>query len=739
MVLIADTVGAPAYVNLPLHSVSRRVLQLRFSVQAQIDVYPGVLLHIGNLLSVRIDSVGDLYLSYKKRNLANLGEYEEVIARVASGLQPPFEVSLDLNNLGYSNGSIYMVVTKDGETWELRHINLDWRSPLSDPALFKPAALQLGIVAPKRVGYSITFGNDLQVRGDLAGPGNEWYTIEGFQGLSTTVPGEDKNWIGARDPFENATHTDPTDLRALPRFKYAKPLQSVSGLLRGLKWQLPREPSYRPDLEPHDYETYLGFQADVSEPQRNLLTENQSSIEKDLTGIGGNATRARSTDYAEHGLASLALHAVSPTTDQYCLMTGLALAPSTTYAWQAMIYVPVPTRISNDIALMEAASPYRRVGAVIGGSRILKVGWHILIGKGTTPVDWAPATHLLLRPARTDDNATYDTAKILYFDKLQVEEGSVATPWMLGGPSRSEHNVEAHWKRLGEGVGRSHALSRESISFGTSFAQVVENARWRDTLPLFSWEPHNHTPAQIASGAADAIIGNAAIELRDVLNFFLAFGPRMNHHTSPWASYAIDGSPRASTPKNFIDAWRRIKLIFEGGTIANINTRLLRSEQPALNAAATLTNGVSLGNAAAVLDQVRGVVWTWAPAFRHAPFIDANRFQRYFPGDKEVGWVGTQIDNSSRFIDQLPDLEYFYNVYSRLGGKPFMLENWRMLSDDPAFVGDVFEWIEGRPKAKALMYRNQGTGALAALPAVSRKYASAIYGKDKYIIDQERG
>lgn len=172
----------------------------------------------------------------------------------------------------------------------------------------------------------------------------------------------------------------------------------------------------------------------------NILTANQSSVETSATSgsfYSQFASFTRDTTVSEHGNASLkvTVSLAQETQDGAVGPRDIPLSPSTAYTWQVRMYVPETTYIRRSgFFLMEHASPFRQI-ALMSDTTLgtYAAGWYTLTGSGTTASDWHPTTALFLRPARKSDDLSYDSTKAVYYDKMMVQDGLVASPWVLGG------------------------------------------------------------------------------------------------------------------------------------------------------------------------------------------------------------------------------------------------------------------------------------------------------------------
>ena len=114
---------------------------------------------------------------------------------------------------------------------------------------------------------------------------------------------------------------------------------------------------------------------------------------------------------------------------------------------------------------------------------------------------------------------------------------------------------------------------------------------------MVSW--HGAPYRQIINGSSDRLIARVARKLAGMKRpILLRWGWEMNGDWFEW-----DGSHNGDDPAGYVKAWRRLHRIFR--------------EQGADN-----------------------VAWVWSPNWNSSPDTSWNRFQRYYPGDDHVDWVG---------------------------------------------------------------------------------------------------
>ena len=122
------------------------------------------------------------------------------------------------------------------------------------------------------------------------------------------------------------------------------------------------------------------------------------------------------------------------------------------------------------------------------------------------------------------------------------------------------------------------------------------------------------------------------IDIAQALDRFGSFAyvrpyAEMNGHWNPYCAYNSNGSYRgaAHSTKNFRQAFRRTYLIVHGGSVADINAKLVDSGMPKLDR----TNDLPLNDVKVI----------WNPQGFGSPDLKANSADAYYPGDKYVDVV----------------------------------------------------------------------------------------------------
>jgi len=209
--------------------------------------------------------------------------------------------------------------------------------------------------------------------------------------------------------------------------------------------------------------------------------------------------------------------------------------------------------------------------------------------------------------------------------------------------------------------------------------------------------PQKITPAGIAQGDGDAyLIGLGRLMASYHRPVYVRLLPEMDQANNAYCAFNVDGSSRGPSysTTEFIAAWRRTVIVLRGGPVASIDAQLAALGLPRLHG---LPAGASMPTPA--------VSFVWTPQVAGAPDIPANSPAAYYPGDRYVDWVGTD------FYSRFPNFTGLETFYKEFPGKPFAFGEWALWgADDPAFVGELFKWVDAHHRVAMMLY-NQGYDA----------------------------
>ncbi len=168
----------------------------------------------------------------------------------------------------------------------------------------------------------------------------------------------------------------------------------------------------------------------------------------------------------------------------------------------------------------------------------------------------------------------------------------------------------------------------------------------------------------------------------------------MDGYWNAYSAYNQDGSARDSSHSTaqFRRAWKRVALIFRGGSVGQIDGELHRLGMPPLHA-----------GGAAALPRTK-VAMLWVPQVAPGdPDVAGNQPSDYWPGRQWVDWVGTDFYS---FAPNFSGLSAFYAAYP---GLPFVFGEYAVgeTGDDPGFIDQLFAWVAAHPRVRMMIY-NQG-------------------------------
>jgi hypothetical protein len=166
----------------------------------------------------------------------------------------------------------------------------------------------------------------------------------------------------------------------------------------------------------------------------------------------------------------------------------------------------------------------------------------------------------------------------------------------------------------------------------------------------------------------------------------------MDGYWNPFSAFNQNGSPRDAThsTRAYKQAWRRVTLIFRGGSLAHIDAVLHQLGMPSLRTASDLPPAK--------------VAMLWVPQVAPgAPDVPGNQPSDYWPGRAWVDWVGTDFYS---FAPNFSGLSAFYDAHP---GMPFVFGEYAVgeTSDDPGFIQRLFDWAASHPRVRMMIY-NQG-------------------------------
>jgi hypothetical protein len=331
-----------------------------------------------------------------------------------------------------------------------------------------------------------------------------------------------------------------------------------------------------------------------------------------------------------------------------------------------------------------------RVRLSLAASAILACATAIAAG-GAASLAAAPAgaRSALAASVRTD---AFRSAVAEPATALLPPAGSVLTGVSAGSAGRFAAQAGKHPAVFGEFVTWGQSIHWAFNEAAAAHARLILHISTSQGYGA----PQKITPAGIAQGAGDAyLISLGRLIASHQRPVYVRLLPEMDQANNAYCAFNVDGSSRGPlyAPSEFVAAWRRTVIVLRGGPVAGIDAQLTALGLPPLHG---LPAGASL--------PTPNVAFVWTPQVAGSPDIPANSPAAYYPGSPYVDWVGT--DFYSRFPN-FTGLETFYKEYP---GKPFAFGEWAVWgADDPAFVDDLFKWVDAHRRVQMMLY-NQGYG-----------------------------
>jgi hypothetical protein len=125
-----------------------------------------------------------------------------------------FDIRLDISNPHTHKAECFLSVDKLNGRYGYASL------PLLNWQLQNVGSIEIGCTGSGQTPYDMEF-EDILIEGDVPDP--DWFYIREYQGFKVDPADEDILWVGARKISDVTTHSEPTELKNLARYNYAKP------------------------------------------------------------------------------------------------------------------------------------------------------------------------------------------------------------------------------------------------------------------------------------------------------------------------------------------------------------------------------------------------------------------------------------------------------------------------------------------------------------------------------------
>ena len=265
--------------------------------------------------------------------------------------------------------------------------------------------------------------------------------------------------------------------------------------------------------------------------------------------------------------------------------------------------------------------------------------------------------------------------------------------------------VEGSKSRFRDQTNQASAVNLDFVSWdGHRKPNYLDNVlAAAKPIPVLSFGTSNGTneritPGAIAKGRGD---GNL-IDIAQALNRFGSFAyvrpyAEMNGYWNAYCAYNSNGTLRGSahSTKSFRKAFRRTYLIMHGGSLADINAKLVDSGMPRLSRTKDLP--------------VNDVKVIWNPQGFGSPDVRGNRAAAYYPGDRYVDVVANDLYDYGHGVEWEANLD----LYRAHPDKPYAIGEWGLGPgiDHPAFVQKMASFVAGHDRVELVTYYRSMQGS----------------------------
>jgi len=265
--------------------------------------------------------------------------------------------------------------------------------------------------------------------------------------------------------------------------------------------------------------------------------------------------------------------------------------------------------------------------------------------------------------------------------------------------------VEGSKSRFRDQTNQATDVNLDFISWGVHKQTYLDNTlEAAKPIPAISFGTVNKygneaiTPAGLANGKGDRVL----IDLAQALDRFGSFAyirpyAEMNGYWNPYSAYNSNGTyrGRAHSTKNLRKAFRRTYLIVHGGSLADINAKLVDAGMPKLDR----TNDLPENDVKVI----------WNPQGFGSPDIKANSAAAYYPGDNYVDIVANDLYDYGRGVEWEANLD----LYRAHPDKPYAIGEWGLGPgiDHPDFVQKMANFVSSHSRVETIVYYRSQTGS----------------------------
>jgi hypothetical protein len=265
--------------------------------------------------------------------------------------------------------------------------------------------------------------------------------------------------------------------------------------------------------------------------------------------------------------------------------------------------------------------------------------------------------------------------------------------------------VEGSKSRFKNQTNQASDVNLDFIYWGvhktTYMDKILANAKPIPVLSFGTVNKYGHegiTPAGITNGKGDRVL----IDIAQAIDRFGSEAwvrpyAEMNGHWNPYCAYNSTGSYRGSahSTKNFRKAFRRTYLIVHGGSVADIDAKLVASGMPKLDRTSDLP-----------LNDVKVI---WNPQGFGSPDLKGNSADAYFPGNAYVDIVANDLYDYGRGVEWEANLDLFHAHPE----KPYAIGEWGLGPgiDHPDFVQRLANFAKNHSRVEAIIYFRSQTGS----------------------------